>query len=60
MRELRPYQTEAIVAIRASLSRGCKRPVLQLPTGGGKTAISGAIIRMARVKRTRVMFVVRL
>lgn len=58
MRELRPYQTEAIAAIRARLSRGCKRPVLQLPTGGGKTAVSGAIIRMARAKGTRVMFVV--
>lgn len=58
MRELRPYQAEAIQAIRQSLGSGHKRPVLQLPTGGGKTAISGAVIRMARSKGTRVMFVV--
>jgi len=58
MRELRTYQTEAIQAIRQSLGKGKRRPVLQIPTGGGKTATAGAIIRMARSKGTRVLFVV--
>lgn len=58
MRELRPYQAEAITAIRRSLGTGHKRPVLMLPTGGGKSRIAGEIVRMARAKGNRVMFVV--
>lgn len=58
MRPIRPYQAEAIRALRASIGKGMKRPVLQIPTGGGKTRIAGEIIRMARAKGTRVMFVV--
>lgn len=57
-RHLRPYQWEAIASLRQSLGKGNRRPVLQIPTGGGKTRIAGEIIRMARAKGTRVMFVV--
>lgn len=56
--ELRPYQADAIMKLKRSLYEGHKRPVLQLPTGGGKTAIAGAIIGMARQKRSRVCFTV--
>lgn len=58
LRELRPYQIEAIDRLRASLASGKKRPVLQLPTGGGKTVVAGEIIRLAREKGRRVAFCV--
>lgn len=55
---LRDYQTQAIDSLRMSLAAGKKRPVLMAPTGAGKTVIAAAIIRMAREKGKRVMFVV--
>lgn len=58
MRPLRPYQEKAISALRNSLATGHRRPVLQVPTGGGKTRIAGEIILMARAKGRRVAFVV--
>ena len=58
MRELRTYQAEAIHAVRRSLGTSHKRPVLMIPTGGGKTRIAGEIIRMALAKGNRCMFVV--
>ena len=57
-RELRPYQAEAIDRLRQSLANGRRRPVLQLPTGGGKTVVAGEIIRLAREKNRRVTFCV--
>ena len=56
--ELRAYQEQAIVALRHSLARGRQRPVMQLPTGAGKTVIAAAIIKMARAKGNRVIFCV--
>ncbi|MCM8735971.1 DEAD/DEAH box helicase [Azospirillum sp. A1-3] len=58
IRQLRPYQERAIISLRESLKSGKKRPVLQLPTGGGKTRVAGEIVRMARAKGKRVMFTV--
>jgi superfamily II DNA or RNA helicase len=55
---LRPYQVSAIQKLRQSLAAGRKRPVLQAPTGAGKTAVAAAIIRMARDKQKRVAFLV--
>ena len=57
-RELRDYQKEAIKNLRATLRAGKKRPVLQMPTGAGKTATAGAIINMAREKGHNVIFCV--
>jgi superfamily II DNA or RNA helicase len=57
-KKLRDYQSDAIDQIRQSFREGNKRVVLQMPTGGGKTAVAGAIIRMAREKGSRVCFVV--
>ena len=55
-RELRPYQAEAIEMLRDALRAGKRRPVLQAPTGYGKTVLAGAIIRMALEKGRRVIF----
>jgi superfamily II DNA or RNA helicase len=55
-RELRPYQAEAIEMIRDSLRSGKRRPVLQAPTGYGKTVLAGAIIRTALSRGHRVIF----
>lgn len=57
-RSLRDYQERAIHDLRAALRSGSKRPVLQLPTGAGKTRLAGEIIRMATEKGNRAMFVV--
>ena len=42
-RELRDYQKEAINALRQSIRSGKRRPVLQLPTGAGKTQLLYAL-----------------
>lgn len=55
---LRDYQTDAIVKLRKSLSSGNKRPVVQMPTGAGKTIAAAEIVRMAREKGKRVLFCV--
>ena len=57
-RELRGYQRSAIDRVRAEVSAGCKRVMLQLPTGGGKTAIAGEIVRRALERGNRVAFTV--
>lgn len=54
--ELRAYQAEAVQALRQSLAQGNRRPILQLPTGGGKTVIALAIIHRALEKIKRVLF----
>jgi len=56
--ELRDYQKDAICALRQSLRSGKRRPVLQMPTGAGKTATAGAIINMAQEKGNKVIFCV--
>jgi DNA repair protein RadD len=57
-RTLRPYQQDAIAELRQAIGHGSRRPMLQLPTGGGKTAIAGEIIRLALAKGGRVAFCV--
>lgn len=56
--ELRDYQSEAISNLRSSIRSGKRRPVLQMPTGAGKTATAGAIINLAREKDNNVIFCV--
>ena len=56
--ELRKYQYSAIEQLRESLSSGKRRPVVQSPTGSGKTVVAAAIINMARDKDKRVLFCV--
>lgn len=58
MKTIRPHQERSIVSLRQSLASGKKRPLLQLPTGAGKTFVAANIIRMAREKRKTVCFCV--
>lgn len=58
MRELRPHQSAAIGSLREALRTGSKRPILQAPTGAGKTVLAAAIIESARNKGRRVIFTV--
>ena len=53
---LRDYQSDAIKLLRNSLSRGNKRPILQAPTGAGKTIIASSIIRSVQERNKRAMF----
>lgn len=58
-RILRPHQERAITMLRQSLGpKRRRRPLLQAPTGAGKTIIGAAIIDMALVKSKRVIFTV--
>ncbi len=57
-RPLRDYQAEAIEALWQSLRSGHRRPVLQAPTGYGKTVLASHVLRMARERGRRVVFTV--
>jgi superfamily II DNA or RNA helicase len=56
--KLRDYQERAIAELRSRLMQGKKRPVIQAPTGAGKTIIAAAIVKMAREKNKTVLFTV--
>lgn len=56
--DLRGYQKRAIEQLRETIGRGFKRPVVQSPTGSGKTVIAASIIRMAREKGNKIIFTV--
>jgi len=56
--KLRDYQEQTISQLRKALGAGYKRPVVQAPTGAGKTVIAAAIIKMAREKGRKVIFAV--
>jgi superfamily II DNA or RNA helicase len=58
IRALRPHQEAAIAMLRRSLGSGKRRPMLQAPTGFGKTLTAAAIIDGARAKGKRVIFCV--
>ncbi len=53
---LRPHQTLALDMLRHSLASGHRRPVMQLPTGAGKTVIAAHVVSGAQVKGNRVCF----
>jgi len=57
-RELRPHQSRAIEKLRQSLGAGKRRPVLQAPTGFGKTLVAAAVAEGALAKQKRVIFTV--
>jgi DNA repair protein RadD len=56
--ELRPYQVEALDAIRDSLRGGVRRLMVQAATGAGKTKIAAAMVDSALSKGNRMAFVV--
>jgi DNA repair protein RadD len=55
---LRPYQEECINRLRSSYAAGHRAPLFQLPTGGGKTVIFGAIAASAMSRGRRVLITV--
>jgi superfamily II DNA or RNA helicase len=57
-RDLRPHQAKAIEMLRQSLGSGKRRPVLQAPTGFGKTRLAAAVVERALAKQKRVIFTV--
>lgn len=58
LRPLRPHQERALEALRRSLATGHRRPMLQAPTGFGKTLTAAHIIRRALDKGKGVAFTV--
>lgn len=59
MKQPRPHQERAVAELRHAIGKeGVKRIMLMLATGAGKTVIAAMIIRMAREKGNRVLFVV--
>lgn len=56
--DLRPHQVSALDGLRGSLRSGNRRPMLQLPTGAGKTVIAAHIVHGAKAKAKRVTFCV--
>lgn len=58
IRELRPHQHHAIQQLRQSLGLGKRRPMVQAPTGAGKTLLAAAIVDGALSKGKRVTFCV--
>jgi DNA repair protein RadD len=54
--ELRPYQHEAIARIRDAIAAGHRRILLVVPTGGGKTVISAAMIAGTVERGRRSLF----
>jgi DNA repair protein RadD len=58
LRPLWPHQDRALLELRASLASGRRRPMLQAPTGFGKTLTAAHIIQRALDKGKRVAFTV--
>lgn len=50
------HQERGIEMLRESLRGGKRRPIFQLPTGGGKTHVASIIIKNATRKGKRVLF----
>lgn len=55
---LRPHQAEALAALKASFLAGRRRPMIQAPTGAGKTILAAAVVEGAIRKGNRVVFCV--
>jgi len=58
LRPLRPHQEHALEALRESLAAGHRSPMLQAPTGFGKTLTAAHIIQRALDRGKRVAFTV--
>ena len=56
MIELRPYQADIITRVGAAYGDGAESVVMQLATGGGKTAVASTLIARAVAKGRRVVF----
>lgn len=58
MQTLRPYQNNALNALRAGIAQGNKTQILMLPTGAGKTTVASSMFQGAMRKGKRVLFIV--
>ena len=58
MKPLFPHQEAALISLRGALKAGYRKPMLQLPTGAGKTRIAAEIVKGARLKGNTVAFTV--
>ncbi|HTM76762.1 MAG TPA: DEAD/DEAH box helicase family protein, partial [Devosia sp.] len=56
--DLYDFQQQAIDETYMAMAQGYRHPMLQLPTGGGKTETAVKIVQRALAKRKRVVFVV--
>jgi superfamily II DNA or RNA helicase len=56
--ELRDYQIRAVEEVRKTIASGNKRVVMVLSTGGGKSLIFAEIIRLAKERGNRCLFLV--
>ena len=54
--ELRDYQQDLTQKIFAGWSAGSRRVLAQLPTGGGKTVVIGAIAKQFTQRGEKVLF----
>jgi DNA repair protein RadD len=57
-RTLNDHQRLAEAQLRESLRSGHRRPIIQSPTGSGKTVLAAAIVEKALAKGKRVIFTV--
>ena len=56
--QLRPYQNEAIAAVRKALNDGVKNPLACLPTGAGKSAVIATLAQQFASKGHQVTITV--
>jgi superfamily II DNA or RNA helicase len=54
---LRPYQADAVEALRNGIRRGSRRQVLVAPTGAGKTEMAMKIVQEAQAKGSTAWFI---
>lgn len=55
--QLRPYQQELVDLCLTELRKGNRKPLLVLPTGGGKTAIASELVRRSHAKGRSSIFI---
>lgn len=58
LRALRPHQIAGIEGIRSSIAAGQTRPILEAPTGYGKTVVAAHLVAAAREAGRRIAFCV--
>lgn len=56
--KLRDYQQLGLDMVRDSIRAGHKRIILCVPTGGGKSSITSALVKMANSKGSKTLFMV--
>jgi DNA repair protein RadD len=55
---LRPYQVRALDQLDRAIAEGCRRLVVQMPTGGGKTILAARRMRYLQETGRRGIFIV--